>query len=154
MASRLARDMRNYARRRIVPLLKESAPKATGELRNSLDADMWGRFGIVIGALRPPFWELGKRARRRHPGVYGYILNQGSHPQLRRGKTEIVYEGVGDWSIPVKRRRTRRFRHRGTPLAYRNWFTRVTKEQVPRMMKKFKDQAAREYLEGENNDAR
>ena len=73
----VARLMRRYARRRILPALKLASPVRTGRLRRSLGVDNYGEYGIVIGAIRPRYSRaLEKATKRRHPGVYGYIVNQ------------------------------------------------------------------------------
>ena len=77
MASEISRLMTRYARRRILPELKRVAPHETGRLRRSLGVRPYGDYGIVIGAVNEPYdRSLEKLRKRRHPGVYGFILNQ------------------------------------------------------------------------------
>lgn len=73
----VAREVTRALRRRVLPFLKASAPRRTGRLARSLAVRPYGDYGAVIGAVRGRYSRAAeKTAGRRHPGVYGYIVNQ------------------------------------------------------------------------------
>ena len=94
MAREVARLMTRYARRRIVPELKRRAPSRTGRLRRSLGARPYGDYGVVIGAVNEPYDRAREKATgRRHPGVYGFIINQ--RPGVYEGWfTKVIVDRV------------------------------------------------------------
>ena len=108
--------------RYVLPLLRQAAPVRSGRLKRSLGVKQIGG-KVVVGAVNEPYT---KGQGPRHPGVYGYILNQG-HSGTRRGRTI--------------NRRTRKIRVR--QHEHVGWLTKVT---TGRAMKRALRNAAREAL--------
>lgn len=106
----------------VLRILRSRCPIGrTRNLVNSLRVRAYGEDSAVIGSLYPPYTKANRRiGRNLHPGIYGYILNQG------RGK-------------PGEHRRGR---HVG-------WFTDITNARVPRILRnrKFRREAERLYLD-------
>lgn len=121
----LARRLRS----RVLPRLQAAAPRgSTRRLLSSLDAERRSSRSAVIGALRPPYSpETRNIAGRLHPGVYGYILNQG----ITRGYRRL-------------RRRRRVQVALGGPHV--DWFSGVTRRLVPRILRAVAIMAARHYF--------